>query len=195
MKKIPTLFMRGNDGRLLQPPTKSPGTDWVFQGLGRATRKYDGTAILLDADGWWSRRMVREGKTPPPDFRPVYTTPREPFKTFGWEPVERSSFYKCFREAFDVTHKNDPLAWGTYELIGPKINGNPEGVPVHTLQSHALADPIRLDFDITFDNLRDFFLAELAPKNIEGIVWHYGNGTDDGVMAKLKVSDFVEPTA
>lgn len=185
MRKIPTLFVRDDSGDITREVT--PGCEWVFEGLGRPTRKYDGTACMFDLYGWWSRRMVREGSTPPPDFMAVYVTKTEPFKTFGWIPMESSPIRKFHLEALESV-----VSWkweyGTYELIGPKINGNPEGLSEHRLQRHAAAETMWLPAKIDFDFLEEYFLIDLAPKNIEGIVWHGPAGN----MAKLKVSDFAK---
>ena len=73
---------------------------------------------------------------------------------------------------------------GTYELCGPKVNGNPEGYERHTLVRHDVAE--RLDAsDLSFDGLARV-MALLGDRGIEGLVWHH----PDGRMAKLKVRDF-----
>jgi hypothetical protein len=69
---------------------------------------------------------------------------------------------------------------GTYELVGPKINGNPEAMPRHALWAHEAAD--QLDAPRDFDGLAAFF----ADFPGEGIVWHH----PDGRMAKIKRRDF-----
>lgn len=70
---------------------------------------------------------------------------------------------------------------GTYELIGPKLNGNPEGEPEHVLirhdDAHWLPTAPR-----DYDGLRVWLLGHVY----EGIVWHH----PDGRMAKLKRRDF-----
>jgi hypothetical protein len=40
----------------------------VLDGEGVATRKYDGTCVMFDGDGWWARREVKPGKTAPAGF-------------------------------------------------------------------------------------------------------------------------------
>lgn len=47
MKKIPTLFVRNYDNGGLVTDTVTPGTEWVINGEGLATRKWDGLAILI----------------------------------------------------------------------------------------------------------------------------------------------------
>ena len=109
-------------------------------------------------------------------------------KTVGWEPIEQSPFVKFWREAvkplvlfgglIDVGCRPIP---GTYELIGPKINGNPERAETHRLESHDRAEVWDLGHDAT---PLDYMTACRAG-GVEGIVWHH----PDGRMAKLKVRD------
>ena len=48
MRKIPTLFRRNNQTHQVDPAI-TPGCEWVLRGEGRATRKVDGTGVLLRA--------------------------------------------------------------------------------------------------------------------------------------------------
>lgn len=183
MQKIPTLFVRNPDDRRHVLPEVTPGCEWVLAGEGRATRKWDGTCTMLDEDGnWWARREVKPGKTTPPGYVPV-STDETTGKTVGWEPIAQSSFAKFHAEALAVVSAPPP---GTYELIGPKINGNPEDYPGHVLMSHGWAPfSERLDFENAprdYDILRDWLTA----RPHEGIVYHH----PDGHMAKIKKRDF-----
>lgn len=102
--------------------------------------------------------------------------------------MDQSGFARWHDEAV-----NAPLlpAWGdkhdvrfrpgTYELIGPKINGNPERESRHCLVRHERAQ--RLEFvPRDYDGLGFW----LRTHDYEGIVWHH----PDGRMAKLKARDF-----
>ena len=188
MQKIPTLYLRNPDDRRHVLPEVTPGCEWVLAGHGRATRKWDGTCILLDTDGtWWARREVKPGKTPPPNYRPI-TTDDTTGKTVGWEPIEQSSFAKFHAEAVDNSAAVTP---GTYELLGPKINGNPDEFEAHILMPHGWARlSERIDIEAAprdYDGLRDWLTA----RPYEGIVWHH----PDGRMAKLKARDFPKTDA
>ena len=179
MRKIPTLFVRDPDDMRRVLREVHPDCQWVLDGEGVATRKIDGVCMMLDeGERWWARREVKPDKTPPPNYQAIETDPVTG-KTVGWEPVEQSSFYKLHCEALSA-EEGSPAA-GTYELIGPKVNRNPEGAALHELVSHGdtgqLADAPR-----DFDGLRDWLLAH----KFEGIVWHH----PDGRMAKLKGRDF-----
>lgn len=179
MRKIPTLFERdweGDRSRVLT--TVVAGCGWVLEGEGVATRKYDGTAIMLDEQGaWWSRRAVKEGATPPEGWYGVTEPDPETGKIEGWEPVEQSPFAKFWREAYEFGDDWQP---GTYELVGPKINGNPERTLTHQLIGHAGAE--RYIVPRSFDEMGEL-LAEL---DVEGFVFQH----PDGRMAKIKKRDF-----
>ncbi|MFI9723181.1 hypothetical protein ACIHFE_26595 [Streptomyces sp. NPDC052396] len=186
MRKIPTLFRRDPDDRRHVLPEVAPGCEWVVAGEGMATRKYDGTCVLLDEWGaWWARREVKPGRTAPPEYRPVETD-EVTGKTVGWEPIARSSFARFHAEAL-AGHGGSP-APGTYELVGPKINGNPERAGSHRLIAHMTAEEYALP-DRTFAVIRDRVRAMHALDGCEGIVFHH----PDGRMAKIKARDFPSP--
>lgn len=180
MQKIPTLFARNPDDRRHVLTQVTPGCEWVLAGEGTATRKYDGTCVMLNVRGnWWARREVKPGKKPPSDYTPI-STDSVTGKTVGWEPIAQSSFTKYFDEAREIRH-DWPV--GTYELCGPKINGNPEGLERHTLIRHETAETVTPEFDVrTYDGIADF----LSRHEWEGIVYHH----PDGRLAKIKRRDF-----
>jgi hypothetical protein len=181
MRKIPTLFARDWDGdRRYVLDQVTPGCEWVIKGAGVPTRKYDGTCMLLDSAGrWWARREVKPGKGRPEGFVSLETDD-ETGKTVGWEPAGQSSFARWHAE---VIARPGSYAPGTYELIGAKVNGNPEGVIGHQLIPHGI--------DELPDAPRDFagLAAWLRAHSFEGIVWHH----PDGRMAKIKKRDFRQP--
>lgn len=178
VQKIPTLFLRDPDDRRHVTREINPAAAWVLDGEALATRKYDGTCVMLDDRGaWWARREVKPGRQPPPGYAAVETDP-DTGKTVGWEPIEQSPFATFWRQAVDAGTAHRP---GTYELIGPKVNGNPERVERHQLVWHHAAEVVP-DVPLTFDGLR----AVLTGLGHEGIVWHHPGGR----MAKLKRRDF-----
>lgn len=181
MQKIKTLFVRDPEDRAHVTREVTPECEWVIDGEGMATRKYDGTCVMFDGERWWSRREVKPGKPMPVNFVAV-TFDDVTGKTMGWEPIEQSGFARWHAEALDWTLIPRTYMLGTYELIGWKINGNPEGAPFHILVRHAAARPLN-GAPRTFDALRDY-LAERP--DMEGIVWHH----EDGRMCKLKRRDF-----
>jgi hypothetical protein len=180
VKKIPTIFERdwsGDRSRVVNVPHKDCG--WVFAGEGRATRKIDSTSCLVRGDKLFKRRELREGDATPDNFE-FADQDEETGKRVGWVPVGDGPEDKWHRFAFDplLTFED-----GTYELIGPKIQGNPEGQERHVLAKHTDAT-LWLDPQPPrdFDGLR----AWMENKDVEGIVWHH----PDGRMGKLKLRDF-----
>jgi Family of unknown function (DUF5565) len=182
VKKIPTLFDRDWDGdrsRVVDRPHKDCG--WVFAGEGVATRKLDGTSCLVRAGRLFKRRELREGDTTPPDFE-LATLDEETGKRVGWVSVGDDAGDRWHREAF-AAHVPQPPEDGTYELLGPKIQGNPEKVAAHALRIHSssvlVVDPPP---PRDFNGLRTY----LEGQDIEGLVWHH----PDGRMSKIKLRDF-----
>jgi len=182
MKKIPTLFVRDieNGGKITKDT--NPEADWVVAGEGVATRKYDGTCVLIENNRMFKRYEVRKGGTPPYGFIPANDIDPNTGKQQGWVEVGSGNEDKYHREALATGNPDDArLRDGTYELVGPKVQGNPEKYEKHTLVRHADAEQYP-DFPRDFEGIRD----RLASMEIEGIVWHH----PDGRMAKIKKRDF-----
>lgn len=188
MKKIKTLFVRDETDRRYITDVVEPGLEWVLAGEGMPTRKLDGTCVMLDDHGvWWARREVKPGKPTPPGFVPLgedgFT-----HKVMGYEPIGQSSWATWHAEA--VRNSGPRFEPGTYELCGPRINGNPEGFGAHVLIRHGWA-PLSEREDLVssprdFEGLRKW----LGDRNYEGIVWHRNYGDPDTDMCKVKKRDF-----
>jgi hypothetical protein len=180
MRKIPTIFERDWDGdRSRVLPTPTPGCEWVFEGEGNALRKYDGTAVFVDAEGNVFKRLeLRGGKAPPEGFLQV-DDDMNTGKVIGWVQIGYGSEDKWYRDA--LARRTEELPEGTYELVGPKVQGNPEGFAQHELVRHDFAEGVG-SLDRSFEGIREF----LSDANWEGIVFHH----PDGRMAKIKARDF-----
>jgi hypothetical protein len=174
MKKIISLFQRNYDGDKLVRNELVPGAEWVADGEGVATRKYDGTCCLLEGGKLFKRHDAKKGKTPPTGFVPAQEAP-DPVTGHwpGWLLVGEGPEDRWFRAAA-ITGLLD----GTYELCGPHINGNPEKLDVERLIPHGQDI---LEAPLTFDALKQYLDG-----SIEGIVWHHV----DGRMVKIKAKDF-----
>lgn len=196
MKKIPTLFLRDPDDMRHVLPETTPGCEWVLRGEGAATRKYDGTCVLVRRDGLGHqllmRREVKIGREPPANFIEVDHDPVTD-KRVGWEPMAQTGWVKVLSEVLIATPLSG-LEPGTYELCGPKVNRNPEGYPEHRLIRHADAEALEMLLLVAaalagpgplYEYLSGFMLT-LGAAGIEGVVWHH----PDGRMAKLKARDF-----
>lgn len=179
MQKIISLFQRNYDGDRLVRNEVVPGAEWVLAGEGIATRKWDGTCCRIEGGQLYKRYDAKNGKKPPEGFIPAQDPDPVTGHWPGWLKVDdEAKEDKWFREGFANADINE-LFDGTYELIGPRINGNPEGKLTHHLVPHG--DEI-LDAPRTFDDLREWFKTQ----DIEGIVWHH----PDGRMVKIKKKDF-----
>jgi hypothetical protein len=176
MKKIPTMFKRNIERVQEVLPAPHPDCEWVFKGEGVATRKYDGTCCRVKDGKLWKRREIKKGKLPPENFELVDHN-EATGKSVGWVPVGDDNADRWHREAFGDGDWPD----GTYELCGPKIQGNPEGFEAHVLVPHSEATQYD-NVPRTFEGLRDF----LSAMDIEGLVFHH----PDGRMAKIKKRDF-----
>ena len=181
MNKVPTVFKRDPDDMKRLLPEVREDCQWVLDGEGVPTRKYDGTCCMLDGLGrWWARREVKPGKEAPADFNAIDGDPVTG-KIVGWESIAYSGFAKWHAEALANAAKLDgaPFEAGTYELVGPKINGNPENFGGHTLVRHG-------QHVLAADLTPDLLIRACRFQGWEGVVWHH----PDGRMAKLKVRDF-----
>lgn len=193
MQKIISLFQRNYDGDRLVRDEVVPGAEWVTVGEGRPTRKWDGTSCLMQDGTLYRRYDTKQGKTPPADFLPAQPE-ADPVTGHwpGWVPVSKvnpADRYHCealgnwARDSESACGERLVPPGGTYELIGPKVQGNPDAREKHVLVRHGaypVADPPR-----TFEGIR----AYLAGMPIEGIVWHH----PDGRMVKIKARDFGIP--
>lgn len=180
MKKIPTVFERdwnGDRSRVL--PQVHKDCQWVLDGEGTPTRKLDGTCCMIRDGKLYKRQEMKQGQQVPEDFEEV-SLDDETGKRIGWRPVGDGPDDKWHREGFtNLENKVD----GTYELVGPKTQGNVESFDAQTLVPHtierlAIADTVPREFE----EMRAYF----ADKNWEGIVFHH----PDGRMAKIKKRDF-----
>ena len=180
MKKIISLFKRDYEGTRLVFDELVPGAEWVTNGEGVATIKIDGTSCLVRDGKIYRRYDAKNGKTPPVGFEPAQDPDPVTGHWPGWLLVGDKPEDKYHREAFNGFLGEN----GTYELVGPKVQGNPYNLNNHILVKHGewLFDdqPPR-----SFDALKLWF----ENNHVEGIVWHRGNGD----MVKIKRRDFGLP--
>lgn len=191
MKKIISLYQRNYETDRLVRDEVVPGAEWVLAGEGVATRKYDGTCCLVNDGRLYKRYDAKKGKTPPASFVPAQPEP-DPISGHwpGWLPVGDGPEDQHHREAWTAEGRC-PLADGTYELCGPKVQGNAEWLCEHLLIPHGC--------DLLPDVPRDYagIKAYLAEHDIEGIVWWrnndggcYSDENTDCDMVKIKAKDF-----
>lgn len=186
MQKIISLFQRNYDGDRMVRNEVTPGAEWVTNGEGTATRKWDGTCCMIKGGELYKRYDAKKGKTPPEGFIPAQDADPVTGHWPGWLKVGDGPEDKWFREGLAWMDKyNIKKLDGTYELIGPAINGNREAFITHRIIPHGDNLDDGIDYENaprTFDELKSWF----AGLHIEGIVWHH----PDGRMVKIKKKDF-----
>lgn len=182
MKKIPSLFKRGSDDRLCINEI-NPECQWVMQGEGKPTAKLDGTSCCV-VDGKLYKRYdnsKRKGDiriqttTPLPEWIHC-ECPTEHGKYIYWIPIGEKDYHHLIAWGWAQGKLED----GTYELVGPGVQGNIHGYEHCTLIRHGI---IEIDANPrTFDEIKEF----MTHTQWEGIVWH----NSDGRMCKIVKSKF-----
>lgn len=177
MQKIPTMFVR-DETQKGHPVTNQikPECQWVLNGEGFPTAKLDGTNVKIE-----SGVLLKRQKPKDRDYDEASYVPCE-----RNNPSDRWAF-----EAFDaLLEKTD----GIYELLGPKVQGNPHQYRHHRMicvvPPHPLVKLMAIDPPRDFEGLRAYLAGERGVIfDFEGIVFHH----PDGRMAKIKRRDFGLP--
>ena len=186
MKKIISLFQRNYEGNRKVRDEVTPDAQWVLDGEGKATRKWDGLAVMVKDGVVFKRYDAKTGRTPPPGFIPAQPSP-DPVSGHwpGWVAADGPDS-RYINEAVEAAAVRYPqgIPDGTYEVCGPRIGtrhgANPENLTAHVLIPHG--EDVLEDAPRSFTDLMEY----LRGKAIEGIVWHH----EDGRMVKIKKADF-----
>ena len=198
MKKIKTVFKIDREAGSMATPIPVEESRWVIEGEGFATVKFDGTSVLIE-DGKMFKRMDRKlqkkyqknfknnknmeltldmFKEPPEGWQPCEPEPDKKTGHWpGWTPVnENDPQNKWHVEAFKSAGN---LTDGTYELVGPKVQGNLYDLSSHKLWRHG--DVVVDDMPRTFEGIKRWLENNVC----EGVVFHH----KDGRMAKIRRKD------
>lgn len=173
MQKMKTVFVID---RTTHRATDQVQADWVINGEGIATIKHDGTSCMVKDGRLFRRFDAKKGKMPPEGAIPC--EPHADPNTGHWphwvivEENDPSSRWHV--EAFDSTMPD-----GTYELVGPKVQGNRYGLTRHELWKHG---SVIVEVDRSMQGLKDWLMTN----DHEGLVFHH----PDGRMAKVRRKDF-----
>lgn len=181
MKKISTLFEKDPKdlGRVTSIINKENA--WVFEGEAIATRKFDGTSVAIIDGKLFKRFDAKKGRKIPDGAIPCQEADSKSGHHPHWIKCDRTkSEDRFFFEGFDSL---TILLDGTYELCGPKVQGNPERFETHQLVKHG-SEIIDLE-SVAFEDLKAFLMSD--DTDIEGIVFHH---KVDDRMCKLRKSDF-----
>lgn len=182
MKKIPSVFQRNYDGDRLVRDEVVPGCEWVLAGEGEGTRKWDGTAAMIRDGVLYKRFDAKAGRRLPPGAEPCEPIPSKHTAHWPhWVPVGDGPEDRWFREAAEAYRSRYACLPpdGTYELVGPMINGNADRMSSHALIRHG-DEP--METTRSFEGMRE----TLRHIPVEGIVFRH----PDGRMAKIKKTDF-----
>lgn len=191
MKKIPTLFERVYENHKIVDilPNVTPGMEWVLEGEGDATIKYDGSCCAIIGGKFYKRYDAKNGKKPPVGAIPCC----EPDPVTGhwphWVAVDPNNpSDKWFGEALknsmlpinlDGSVSIRKLLDGTYEAIGPHFQNNPYAAPEDVLLPHGKYE---VKVERTFEGIKQF----LTENAIEGLVFW----KDGEPQCKIKRTDF-----
>lgn len=186
MKKMPTLFERVFENHKIIGINNKVvvGCEWVLRGEGVATEKLDGTCTLFKDGHIWRRYDAKGGKPVPKGA--VLCQPEADAITGHlpcWLPVDESNpsdkwYVKAYQNQLAEGYKFEEGQ--TYELCGVHFQTNPYDLSEDRYFKHG--EKVLEDVPRTYEGIRDY----LSKHNIEGIVFHRGNGE----MCKIKRSDF-----
>lgn len=206
MKKIPTLFKKVYKNHCLIAilPNVTEGMEWVLNGEGVATVKFDGACCAIIGGKFYKRYDAKNGKTIPEgaikcqeEADPI-TGHLPCWVEIDYENPGNKWFIGAYKqtlenEKLDVTTcglgntkvcKHNEYAYpklqdGTYEAVGKHFQGNPYKCEGDMLIKHGMEI---VEVERTFEGIKKF----LSENYIEGVVFW----KDDIPQCKIKRSDF-----
>lgn len=189
MKKIPSLYKRDYEGNRQVYDDVVPGCEWVLDGEGVATLKLDGSACMYLGGIWYKRydrkrnRKTGKYKDAPLGWVGCENEPNEHTGHWpGWLPVDNDNPADKWHVEAMGNLQAHPIDGATYELVGPKVQGNPYGYSEHLFMKHGGVIVDGGLFDLSFESIKTYLRSCV----VEGIVWHH----PDGRMCKIKRRDF-----
>lgn len=186
MKKIKTIFERNwdGDGKITEKYVEGLTPETLQYAI--ATEKLDGTNVRLTVR---NHTLVRLEKRRNPSKLEKAKGIEEPWYMDADEYAPNDKYMWEAARATDLSNIEDGEWSG--ECLGKDIQGNPLNLPDNrvVLFSCGLA-PVFENVPYTHEGLKKW-LPEQKSKygtdcGIEGIVWHFGDGT----MYKIKAKDF-----
>lgn len=207
MKKISTLFVIDRENDIITNVVR-PENQWVLDGEGFASIKFDGTSCYFKngqlyrrfdkklTKFWYIERQkaLKKHKSFVPKLHMFRTLPEGAIacnETFDpvtyhwphWIPVSENNPADQFHiegwKNFQGNLEDDQ----TYELVGPSFATNPYGLNQHELWKHgSIVVEIK---DRSFEALKELILS----MNEEGLIFTHS----DGRMCKLRRGDFLKP--
>lgn len=184
MKKIPTLFEREffDDHTALTKPVVTPGMEWVLNGEGIATVKFDGSCCAI-IDGEFYRRYDAKHGKPVPEGAIKCQEEADPITGHlpCWVKCDRNNpADKWFWAAYDRAKRLVELSDSTYEAIGKHFQGNPYNLDWDFLTRHGTAV---VEVERSYNGIREWL--ENNPDK-EGLVFW----KDGEPKCKIRRKDF-----
>lgn len=182
MKKISTLYKKDPNDLGLVVNEIAEENKWVFTEKCYPTRKFDGTSCAIIEGVLYKRYDAKHGRAVPEGAIACQEADTITGHHPHWVRCDRNN--PADKHHFTAFDSVSNLEDGTYELCGPKINGNREKLDKPMLIKHGsvILDDIT---DFSFENIREY----LTVHDIEGIVFH-DTPTMDGKMCKIRKTDF-----
>lgn len=204
--KISVPLFQINRETHLATPVIDPTAMWVQQNVSRLTKiDIDGRFVRIlnggfyflydwkprtsairakrhEGEDWHTIEFESSDCDPLPDsaFPCQLLEPVNGFNPY-WYPAYHLHGYEYLTQAIlSVSNLRDSFD-GTYELVGPKIQGNPYDLVAHYLIPYYVKQDIPLP-EINFDAIKAWFTLNYE----EGITWHRA----DGSIARVKRKDF-----
>ena len=180
MIKITTFFKKDLNDLSRVINEIDPLNEWVLLPSTKATRKFDGSACAIIYGVLYKRYDAKKGKKAPegaiPCQAPDLITGHHPH----WVRCDRNKPEdRLFFEGYDnMNNQSD----GTFELIGEKVNSNPEKIKGHQIIRHGVE--VLFIPDLSFEGIKRYLANPL--NDIEGVVFHGANGE----MCKIRKCDF-----
>ena len=189
MRKIPTLFERDfSGGSAKATPVVTKGFEWVLEGEGVATIKFDGSCCAIIDGNFYRRYDAKHGK-PVPEGAIKCQEEADPITGHlpCWVKCDRfNQADKWFWPAFDAIVSTLPrypqdvkTLDGTYEAIGLHFQSNPYNLKRDILVRHG---ENVVDVPRSFEGIREW----LESHEEEGIVFW----KDNKPQCKIKRSDY-----
>jgi len=185
MKKIPTLFKREfvDYAILRTTPEVTEGMEWVLDGEGEATVKYDGSCCAIIDGTFYKRYDAKHGKAVPEGAIKCQEK-ADPITGHlpCWVKCDRDDpADKWYWAAHDTVARiyGGKIPDGTYEAVGQHFQGNPYDWNFDYLVAHG---SVKVNVERTFEGIKEY----LKNTYVEGLVFW----KDGEPKCKIKRSDF-----
>ena len=154
------------------------GAEWIGEGKGTAYIKRDGTSCMIKDNVLYKRWDNKKGLELPKGAISCGVADKITGHNPMWILVDAKKPGDHIHSSVNI----EGLVDGTYELIGEKVQGNPEKIVGHKLVNH-LSEPIAVPR--TFEGIKALLTGDNF--NFEGVVFTKNDGSP---LFKIRVKDF-----